>query len=176
MSLDDWASTAEIISAIAVLITLIYLAIQVRQSTVSNKANAYQNWLAVHESIFKSLDDENLSSVINSGLIDTRNLTEENYVTFINWMRRYLYLQQAQYDLYRNGIINDELWECNLNDLIGIFRFPGARQYWEAGAKEHFSGGFVDLVESTEDFSPMLGWNKEKGFYATPYHSDGAKS
>ena len=171
MSLDDWANTAEIISAIAVLITLIYLAIQIRQGTVSTKSNAYQNWLAVHDSVFGSLDDENLSTVINSGLVDTKNLTEENYVTFINWMRRYLYLQQAQYDLYRNGIINDELWECNRNDLIGIFRFPGARQYWDAGAKQHFSQSFVELVENTKDFSPMLGWSKDKGFYESPYHS-----
>ena len=100
------------------------------------------------------------------GCQDTRNLSDDNYVSFINWMRRYLYMQQAQYYLFRKGVIDKELWECNLNDMIGVFRFPGVRQYWEAGATE----GFVSIVESTNSDSPMLDWSKEKGFFATPYH------
>ena len=170
MTLDGWASVAEIVGAFAVVVTLIYLALQVRQSTTSTKANAYQNWLAVHDSVISSFDDLRLSEIINQGMLDSRNLTEENYVWFISWLRRYLYMQQAQFDLYKKGVVDEELWECNLNDLMGVFRFPGVQQYWEAGAKEHFTSQFVKVVENSETFSPMFLWSKEKGFYPTPHH------
>lgn len=38
MSIQDWAAIGEIVGAIAILITLIYLAIQIRQSTRATQA------------------------------------------------------------------------------------------------------------------------------------------
>ena len=143
-----------------------------RQNTTSTQSSAYQNWLAEHDSVFASFDDDQLCKIITAGMIDSKNLTDENYVRFITWMRRYLYMQQAQYDLFTQGVIDKELWECNLNDMVGVFRFPGVRQYWEAGAKEHFKRGFVDMIEKTESFSPMLDWNSYEGFVATPFHRE----
>ena len=170
MTLTELGALGEFVGGIAVLVTLIYLVVQLRQNTTTTRSSAYQSWIAVHDNLFSSLQDEKLSRTIVEGCQDTRNLSDDNYVSFINWMRRYLYMQQAQYYLFRKGVIDKELWECNLNDMIGVFRFPGVRQYREAGATEHFTEGFVSIVESTNSDSPMLDWSKEKGFFATPYH------
>ena len=106
------------------------------------------------------------------GFLDSKNLTADNNVLFIAWMRRYLYMQQAQFFLYRKGAIDEDLWQCILRDLAGIFRFPGVQQYWKAGAREHFAEEFAILVDSAESFSPMLQWSKEKGFSRYEFHSE----
>ena len=160
----------EFVGGIAVLLTLIYLAVQLRQNTTITRSSAYQSWIAAHENLFSSLNDEKLARAMVEGLEDTRNLTDDNWVSFINWLRRYLYMQQAQYYLYRKGVVDKELWDCNLNDMMGIFRFPGVRQYWDVGAKEHFTNDFVRIVETTKSFSPMMSWNKEQGLFTTPHH------
>ncbi|NIV93073.1 hypothetical protein GWN42_09785, partial [candidate division KSB1 bacterium] len=56
------------------------------------------------------------------------------------------------------------------DDMMGVFRFPGVQQYWQAGAREHFTADFVDLIESTESFSPMLDWNEKEGFFTSKHH------
>ena len=163
----DWevvGAFSEFIGAVAVVITLIYLAVQLRQNTTSIQTSAYQSWVATHDQFFASLADEDLCQIVSNGLLDTRNLTAENNVLFVAWMRRYLYMQQAQFFLYQKGTIDEDLWDCNMRDLAGMFQFPGARQYWEAGAKEHFTDDFVKLVDGMSSFSPMLQWSKEEGF------------
>jgi len=170
MTLTELGAIGEFVGGIAVLLTLIYLAVQVRQGATSTKSSAYQSWVNAHENLFPSMQDEKVAKAIVDGCYDTRNLTDENNMIFINWMRRYFYMQQAQYYLYRKGVIDKELWECNLDDMMGVFRFPGVRQYWDAGAKEHFTKDFVNLLETTKSFSPMLQWSNEKGFFTTPHH------
>ena len=85
------------------MITLLYLAVQMRQTTTSTNAAAYQGWLAVDDSIFASFDDQEFCQAINQGCLDFRNLTEENFLQFIAWARRYWATQQSLYELYCNG-------------------------------------------------------------------------
>ena len=99
MTLDNWAALAEVVGALAIIVTLLYLAIQMRQTTTGTNAAAYQSWLAVHDNIFASFEDAQFCQMINDGMLDSRNLSSENFVQFIGWMRRYLYMQQSQYDL-----------------------------------------------------------------------------
>ena len=170
MTLVELGAIGEIVGGIAVVLTLVYLAVQIRQSTNSARSSAYQSWVSALENLFSSMQDENVSKAVVDGCFDTRRLTAENYMLFINWMRRYFYMQQAQYHLYRNAVIDNELWTCNLDDMMGVFRFPGVQQYWQAGAREHFTDEFVELLESTQSYAPMLDWNKEKGFFTTEHH------
>jgi len=172
MTLENWAAFAEIIGALAIIITLVYLAVQMRQTTTSTNAAAYQSWLAVHDNIFASFDDERFCQAINSGMLNSCNLTEENFLQFIAWARRYLTMQQSLYELYRNGVIEKEMWDRNLRDLVGVIRYPGMKQYWDVGAKEHFRKEFVQAIDEAEDFAPMFQWSSEQGFYKTEYHKE----
>jgi hypothetical protein len=56
--------------------------------------------------------------------------------------------------------------------MVGVIRYPGMKQYWEAGAKEHFKKEFVGMIDDAEDFAPMFQWNSEQGFYNTEYHKE----
>ena len=56
--------------------------------------------------------------------------------------------------------------------MVGVIRYPGMKQYWEAGAKEHFKKDFVRMIDEAEDFAPMFQWNSEQGFYKTEYHKE----
>ena len=96
MTLTELGALGEFVGGIAVLVTLIYLVVQLRQNTTTTRSSAYQSWIAVHDNLFYSLQDEKLSRTIVEGCQDTRNLSDDNYVSFINWMRRYLLFVQQQ--------------------------------------------------------------------------------
>jgi len=80
-------------------------------------------------------------------------------------------MQQAQYHLFRRGIIEESIWKSNLEDIVGFYRFPGVQQWWNAGGSTFFTPEFARIVEGSEDFSTMIYWNKEKGFYPSPLHA-----
>ena len=63
------------------------------------------------------------------------------------WARRYMHMQQAQFYLYQKGAIEQPLWEKNLEDLVGVFRFPGIQQLWNAGMRTGFTDEFVEILE-----------------------------
>ena len=52
MTIQDWGAVGEIVGAIAVLLTLIYLALQIRQNTISQRAHTH--WMMV-----ESMRDDN---------------------------------------------------------------------------------------------------------------------
>jgi len=81
-----------------------------------------------------------------------------------------MHMQQGQYYLYREGVVDDEIWETNLRDLAGFYKFPGVKQWWDAGGKTGFTKEFAEVVEGSSAFAIMMAWDKEKGFYATEFH------
>ena len=170
-SIQDWGAIGEIVGGIAVVATLIYLGIQLRQNTAGMQASAFQQWVAVHTQIMAGVMDKDVAAAVQAGAADTRNLTEDNYVQFITYCRQFMHMQQAQYYLYRQGVIREEIWNYNRADLIGFFVFPGVKQWWEAGARTHFTPDFVRMLEESDEHAIMMLWDKERGLYPSPYHT-----
>jgi len=70
----------EFLGAVAVVVTLGYLAVQVRQNTTGMQASAYQQWVATHTQIFREFMDRDFSAMILAGCQDARNLDEGSYL------------------------------------------------------------------------------------------------
>lgn len=171
LSIQDWGAIGEIVGGFAVVLTLLYLGIQLRQNTAGMKASAYQQWVATHTQVFSVFMDKDAAATIWAGCEDSKNLNEDTFPIFVVYCRQYVEMQQSQYHLYRQGIIDDEIWQHNLADLNAFFRFPGVRQWWDAGARTFFAPEFVQLVEESEGHAIAIFWDKERGFYPSPYHA-----
>ena len=82
MTIDQYASLAEIIGTIAVVITLIFLVLQLRQNTAAVRANTYQGWSASNIGINAAMSNPTQSQIIMDGNLSSKNLTRETVVTF----------------------------------------------------------------------------------------------
>ena len=160
----------EFVGAIAVVVTLAYLAVQVRQNTTGMQASSYQQWVSIHTQVFGEFMDKDFSKMVFAGCEDARNLDEGSYQQFMAYFRQYMHMQQAQYFLYRQGIIEEPIWKSNLEDIVGVYRFPGVQQWWNAGGRSGFTPEFVRLVEESEGHATMIYWDKQRGFYPSPHH------
>ena len=123
-TIQDLGALGEFVGAFAVVVPLIYLAVQLRQNTTSIQTSSYQEWASLHADTFAGLQDKELARIVFRGCEDSKQLDEESYPLFMIWARRYMHMQQAQFYLYQKGAIEQSLWEKNLEDLIGVFRFP----------------------------------------------------
>ncbi len=171
-TIQDWGSLGELVGAIGIVVTLFYLAIQVRHSREATEANtqsmelqSYQAWQAANLQINVAISNPAQSQMIAAGNLDSRGLSEETFAAFgMIHMSIFQMAQMADY-LYRSGALDSELWDAEMNRAAGILAFPGVRQMWDAGFKTQLTPGFVELMESRQSSITRVFWDAERGFY-----------
>ena len=154
----------EFVGAIAIVITLIYLAVQLRQNTASVRAGAYQEWVASNVDINMSMSNPTQSEIINKGNYDSSNLTLETYVAYAMTHLAIMQMAQSTDYLYRSGSLDRELWEAEMNRVAGILAAPGVRQWWDAGGRTQVTPRFANLIESTQSNIVYWTWESGHGF------------
>jgi hypothetical protein len=164
MDLESLAYVAEIAAAIAVVVTLVYVAAQVKLNTQSNNASAYQLWLASNLQVNAAASDESMSKTIASGHEDSANLSKDDFIKFALWQMSFFQHVQAIDYLYRTGSLDHALWRSEVDRAALHLTLPGVRQWWDAGGKTQLTAAFVELIESTSYTSQAWNWEEGRGF------------
>ena len=167
MTLEQFAYLAEIIGVVVVVVSLIYLAQQVRQNNKQLESQSYQAWVASNLQINMSISDPALSAIIAEGNSDSANLSDKSYVAYAMSHLAIMQMAQAADYLYRSGSLDRDLWEGEMNRAAGILAMPGVRQWWDAGGNSQLTAGFVKRLESTHSTIAYWTWDSERGFYRT---------
>jgi hypothetical protein len=147
IKLSELASIAEIIGAFAVVISLIYVGIQVNdsagavRSASANDANvAMQNWYLQIGS------NQQTSELVYQALISEEALSNEEEFQFLMMMHAIFLGFQNNYLLAEEGTIDLELREAITAAILGIKALPGMRRYWRQ-RKSYLHSGFADYVD-----------------------------
>ena len=130
MNWDAIGAVGELVGAIAVVITLVYLAIQIRQNTKTVRASTYQ-------SVAEALADGSYKMI---GHFDTDT---DKILLFVGTLRRY---ENLHFQL-RQGNIAEEDAETFYNSLAIVLRDERWEGYWPS-CREMFSRSFVDHIET----------------------------
>jgi hypothetical protein len=89
-TLEYWALMAEIIGAVAVVVSVIYLALQIGENTKVLRSQAHFNALSLAQRPFEMvIDNEGLSKILNVGFATPDKLTSEE------WLRCSYYMVHA---------------------------------------------------------------------------------
>ena len=154
MTLQDLGNLGELISAIAVVISLVYLAVQIRQNTKTLRASTYQ---AVLDSSRADnalvLVHPHLERVYRVGRRDPTALTDEERPLFRHLLAQLLLNHEALFLQHQHGTIDEDLWRRRQVALQAFVSQPGVRQWWAGSAlvRRNFDTGFQELVESLLD-------------------------
>jgi hypothetical protein len=150
MNWDAIGAIGEIIGALAVIATLMYLAIQVRHTknmvTNQNEQTLYQQWASSLQPLATS---PQVSSLMVKGRKSYLGLTEEERMQFDALMVMVLNSAEAPYRITDNSEEDAEvevIWE-----IARLFlNYPGGREYWEQN-KSGFYPDFVTWIDAKID-------------------------
>jgi len=164
----------EFVGAIGVVITLMYLSVQVRQGKEATEANtkslnlqAYQSWQAANVQINMGISNPAQSEIVMRGAVDSSNLTFESVVSFgMTHLAIYQMAQSTDY-LYRAGLLDQELWEAEMNRAAGYLALPGVRQWWDGSGKTQVTPRFAQYLESIQPTINLFNWEAGRGFFAS---------
>jgi len=145
-SLQTIASIAEIAGAVAVVISLIYVGLQVRQNTAAIQSATAQ---AVHDNYaawyINLSNDPALNDLVIKGLQDYLALNSTEKARFIDTFMAFLSYSQNAFYQWKQGSLPPQLWlgwESLIMNLVGT---PGGKEFWRERGYT-FGSEFRDYV------------------------------
>ncbi len=175
MSLQDLGAIGELIGSIGVVVSLVYLAVQLKQNTRGIRTAAHQHVVSANAAVTMApAQNLEFAALLWSGVSSSKNLTEETQLAFNLWCFQYFSMIQASHQLFLAGAIDEGIWNRELQRAVGALRGPGFKEWWDAGGRSQLSPDFVSLVESTPLDISAISWTSEKGFVPASWTSDEA--
>jgi hypothetical protein len=131
MNLNDLANLGQIIGAVAVVISLFYVASQIRQNTNAVRSATAQS---VHEHFANwyhlIAGDAELSRIAVNGLRDYQSLSENERTRFIAAFTSFLSYSQNAFLKWRQGLLAPSLWLGWEQIMMNFFGAPGGKDFW----------------------------------------------
>ena len=147
LKLTELASIAEIIGAFAVVISLIYVGVQVNdsagavRSASANDANvALQSWYMQIGS------DQQTSELFYEALTSEEALSNQEEFQFLMMFHGIFLAFQNGFLLAEEGTIDVELREGLTSVILGVKELPGMRRYWRQ-RRSYLHPEFAEYVD-----------------------------
>ncbi len=155
MTLSDLASIAEIVGGVAVVVSLIYLAIQVRQSTHAIRTATLQSNTAMWTSLLMNLSTPDTVEAYAAGLSGSPDISPMVYTRFFILCRSIFVAFEDQHFQYRNGVLDAETYKGYERSISEQFlAFPGFRIWWQQ-SRHVFSPVFVEHIDGMIARTPV---------------------
>jgi len=148
MSIQDLGAIGELISAIAVLGSLMYIALQVRQtnrqiainSDLQIRTSAVDAWTTI------AANPEN-ARVWYLGLNDIEKLTPEEKSHFYVLLVNVFLVFEARYDHYLSGNLDEAGWQRIWRSINALIVRPSVREWYETSGAPIHKPEFVREIE-----------------------------
>ena len=145
MTISELGSLGELISSVAVLVTLVYLAVQLRQANNLAIARTREHMATLTISELMKFGD---SSEDWKSLLFGDDLTDEQKVRLNFQLLAMMRRQEFDWWQYRNKLLDEEAFRASQIHLYDTFMVPRMRLWWKELAREgHFDPSFVAEID-----------------------------
>jgi len=158
MNLNELANLGEFIGGIAVIATLIYLAIQLRQNTRALKSATLANNTSLWSAMLVSIADGDKSKAYLHGSIGSDEIEPGEFLQFFLLSRALFVGFENQHHQFNQGMLDKSIYdgyERSFQDQI--LSMPGFRRYWKQCQHEfspQFQGRVKEMLKGIPEVDP----------------------
>jgi hypothetical protein len=146
MSLSDLASLGSFVSGFAVLISLIYLSLQVRQTKRNQQVAIRHSRASRIVELQLRLADPGVADAWLHGSGSPQEITQTELSQFINLCRAMFFHFEDSFYQREEGLLNDEAFDTVIFGARLSARSPGWRAAWRI-ARPNFGGPYRDFMD-----------------------------
>jgi len=147
LKLSDMANIADVVGAISIVVSLVYVGVQLNDSTRAVRSATANDTSAALSAWYTELGtNPQALRVFQDGITNPESLSREESLQFIFQLHGLMLEYQAAYYLSRQGTLDTELQESTTNTLLGVRDLPGFRVYW-GQRKDLFRSDFRLYIE-----------------------------
>ncbi len=151
--LSNWVAIAEIISAAAVVFSLIYVGLEIRRTTLESDADIQAELLSyTHQRRNLVIENGDLASLLTKGYADPSQLSPDEALRFQNYNELLYAAWERAYMTNAAGVFSDEVfdpwhgWFISIAESNPEFVWPMVRD------SQGWNPPFVDLVNQSLDY------------------------
>jgi hypothetical protein len=148
-----WSAIAEILGAVAILVTLLYLAIQTAQNTAAAQASTRQAILAEDRALLE-LRIQYPQLVILQGA-KPGTLSDEQKVRLSSWLTIFVRNRENQFLQRRNEGIDEATLASYASVIVPILSYEITRAWWEQSTGQ-FDPDFVLYIDELLSDAPIV--------------------
>lgn len=150
MTLESLGNLGEFISSIAVIISLVYLAIQIKKSTETERTSTYQSIVSDFGHMNQSMaSDPDLTFLYVNAMEDFEALDVAEKARISQTFYMTFRFFENMYYQYRKGYLEREVWIGWQRLMLTYFARPGFQTWWKA-RRDVFSEPFAEFLETTK--------------------------
>lgn len=152
MTIQELGSIGEFVAAIATLVTLAYLAVQIRQNTRVARAQLSKDlFLTSRSALFEIAANEDLARLaaattrVAGAKIEPSDIEAVRQAEFLNSFFR---LYELHFNLSRQGLLEGSIAQ-SYEKVIRLFvRTEAFAHWWEQARREEYHGDFAAHIDS----------------------------
>lgn len=156
----------EFVGAVAVVVTLAYLAVQVRYSREATEANTkslrsvarFESGRYWSEETIRMALSPDMASIVAAGFEDASQLGDNDRERLVAWFLQHVLMKDTLYHQYLDGIFPEEAWKAHEQVTIGAIQTDAWCRVWDAGFMP-VSEEFREYVEELRKANPPTRWS-----------------
>ncbi len=130
MNWEAITAVSELVAAIAVVISLIYIAVQVRSGASAFRTSIRDtSFHALMEFNYALSADESLAWIFQQGVNDWDSLEDRERIRALQMIYTFFKMFENMYLQYLNGLVEEEMWTSNNEILLAYATQPGCQKY-----------------------------------------------
>ena len=146
------SAIAEILSSVAILITLVYLVVEIGQNTSALEASSRQASL--------DADVQWLYQVTNAPELWTNafnaNMTDAEKTSLMAYLSAFMRMRELEWLQYQAGALDERTWLTYQNSVSVLLAWEQNRNWWDFIAEQIFDLEFVEYVNSSLEDVPIV--------------------
>ena len=147
MNWDALGAIGEIIGAAAVFVTLLYLALQIRQNTNATMSNAVNSSVTPVIDLKKSLiENDEIADLYIRGSADPDQLNEKDWFKYRLIVSNFMWASWNVFSQKNHAGLSSSVWESQVPAIHRMLTSSGGKRYWSEYGNE-FDDEFRAEVE-----------------------------
>jgi hypothetical protein len=158
---DALGAIGELVGAAAVVLTLGYLAVQIRQGSKSSRQQSYNDLVTRRTNLLnKMVESDNVTAIVIAGMRGDA-MKEIEAQRFTSWSLNYVSHMQDVYLQWRAGLVEENVWLAERQFLAVLVELPGFAAWWQV-ATQYYLPEFISEVAKLEPI-PVVVMDQETG-------------
>ncbi len=152
MQRTNWKDIAELVGITAIVASLIFVGLEMRQTRSLAMAETYQSRTDSEMFLFSFMSQPDLRRIWLKTFDDEALTADDELLLLLSFMMRFAYLENLHFQI-ENGMLSRELWIRNLHSLVPFFVAPRVVEWWELNRdnwRSSFSRDIDGFIESID--------------------------
>ncbi len=154
MSLGDWAAIAEIIGALAIVITLVYLAVQVRRSKEAFDANTKAIRGQAISDVTRNVQEHAHMIVQGQDMVTalqklaTDDSLDPHNAMLVDFLLTAVFVaRQNEYFQWKQGLLNESVFRSLYHTIFSVLETTAGQHWWQHEGSRLVAPEFVEYVD-----------------------------